>query len=128
MDPNAERDIQSILSALKLQPKLQARQEAMLARYIHDMQGVVKETFRVLARDGRAVYVVGENAVRGTFVRNARIVEAVASTAGLRCTARRSRELPSNRRYLPPPSKQSETTRLANRLRREVVLTFQKVA
>ena len=128
MDARDDQEIQGILSDLKLQPKLQARQEAMLARYINDMQRAVGETSRVLAGNGRAVYVVGENTVRGTFIRNAMIVEAVASTAGLRCIARRSRELPANRRYLPPPSEQSETAALGNRLRREVILTFQKVA
>lgn len=128
MDAQDDRRIQRILSNLKLRPKLQPRQEAMLARYIHDMQSTVNETARVLANNGKAVYVVGENTVRGTFVRNAAIVEAVASTAGLRCTTRRSRDLPANLRYLPPPSKQSRNAPLSNRLRREVILTFQKVA
>ena len=128
MDARDDREIQRILFGLKMQPKLQTRQEAMLARYINDMQHAVGETSRVLASNGKAVYVVGENTIRGTFIRNSMIVEAAASVAGLRCTARRSRELPANRRYLPPPSKQSETATLSNRLRREVVLTFQKMA
>ena len=128
MDARDAQGIQRILSELKLQPKLHARQEAMLARYIKDIRQAVSETSRVLADDGKAVYIVGENTIRGTFIRNAMIVESVANTAGLRCTARCSRKLPPNRRYLPPPSKQSETTTLGNRLRREVILTFQKVA
>ena len=128
MDARDRQEIQQILSELKLQPKLPARQEAMLARYINDMQRAVGEISRVLTGDGRAVYVVGENTVRGTFIRNAMIVEAVASTVGLRCTERSCRELPANRRYLPPPSKQSETATLGNRLRREVILTLRKVA
>ncbi len=128
MDARDDQKIQKILSELKLRPKLQKRQEAMLARYIDDMQCAVSEISRVLAGNGRAIYVVGENTVRGTFIRNAMIVEAVANTAGLRCIARRSRELPANRRYLPPPSKQSETAALGNRLRREVILTFSKMA
>ena len=128
MDAREDQEIQGILSELKMQPKLQARQEAMLARYINDMRRAVGEISRVLAGNGRAVYVVGENTVRGTFIRNAMIVEAVASTEGLRCIARRSRELPANRRYLPPPSEQAESATLSNRLRREVILTFQKAA
>ena len=126
MDARDDREIQRILSELKLKPKLQARQEAMLARYINDMQRAVSETSRVLTDDGRAVYVVGENTVRGTFIPNAKVVEAVASIAGFRCTERRSRELPANRRYLPPPAKQMGTATLGNRLRREVILTFRK--
>ena len=128
LDSRNDRKVQRILSALNLQPRLQTRQEAILARYINDMQRAVSEASRVLANDGRAVYVVGENTVRGTFVRNAKIVEAVATSAGLRCISCRSRELPKNRRYLPPPSERSELATLGNRLRREVILTFRKVA
>ena len=128
MDARDDREIQNILSELKLQPKLQTRQEAMLVRYINDMQRAVGETSRVLSANGKAVYVVGENTIRGTFIRNAVIVEAIANSTGLRCTTRRSRELPATRRYLPPPSNQSDTAKLDNRLRREVILTFQKAA
>ena len=128
LDARDDQEIQRIMSDLKLRPQLQARQEAILVRYISDMQRGVAEISRVLVHDGKAVYVVGENTVRGTFIRNAMIVEAVASIAGLRCVARRSRDLPANRRYLPPPSKQSGTTTLDNRLRREVILTFRKAA
>ncbi len=128
MDARDDREIQHILSELNLQSKLQPRQEAMLARYIDDMRCAVREVARVLGVNGKAVYVVGENTIRGTFIRNAMIMEAVAGNAGLRCTARRSRELPANRRYLPPPSNQSDTAKLDNRLRREAILTFEKAA
>ncbi|MCY4058877.1 MAG: hypothetical protein OXG44_12825 [Gammaproteobacteria bacterium] len=120
--------VQRCLSALRLQPKLPARQEAILARYVYDIQRTVREVSRVLDSGGTAVYVVGENTLRGTFVPNAQIVETVAVAAGLRRIAHRSRELPASRRYLPPPSKQSEAAALGNRLRREVILTFQKAA
>lgn len=126
MDARDNREIQKILSHLNLRPKLHARQEAILVRYIDDMRRVVCEVSRVLTADGRAVYVVGENTVRGTFIRNATILESVARAAGLHCTKRRSRDLPASRRYLPPPSKQSKTATLSNRLRREVILTFRK--
>ena len=120
--------IQRCLSALELKPKLEARQEAILARYAYDMRRTVGEASRVLQKGGRAVYVVGENTLRGTFIPNARLVESVAGASGLLRIARRSRELPANRRYLPPPSKESDATSLGSRLRREVILTFQKVA
>ena len=55
MDARDDQEIQKILSELKLQPKLQARQEAVLARYINDMQRAVSEVSRVLVGDGRAV-------------------------------------------------------------------------
>ena len=127
-DVHDDREIHEVISELKLRPKLATRQEAMLARYIDDMRSIVGEAARVLAHDGHAVYVVGENTVRGTFIPNSLIVEAVANAAGLHCTARRSRELPANRRYLPPPSAQSKSAAFGGRMRREVILTFKKAA
>ena len=119
-------EIETIISDLKLRPELPTRQKAVLVRYIDDMRGIVGETARVLAEDGRAVYVIGENTMRRTFIPNSLIVEGVASAAGLRCTDRRSRELPANRRYLPPPSTQSRAVAFNARMRREVILTFKK--
>lgn len=127
-DAHENQDIQNILSKLRLRPKLKARQESMLARYIEDMQRIVKETSRVLTENGKAVYVVGENTVRGTFVPNSKIIKIVANAIGLRCMRQRSRELPANRRYLPPPTSQSTAVALNGRIRREVVLKFEKVA
>ena len=123
-----DSEIRKILSELKLHPKLTIRQEAVLVRYIDDIRCAVGETARVLTQKGKAVYVVGENTIRGTFIPNAAIVEAVARIAGLSCTTRRSRELPANRRYLPPPSIRSQPAALDGRMRREVILTFKKVA
>lgn len=120
--------IREILFELKLQPKLTIKQEAVLVRYIDDMRCAVGEAARVLTHKGKAVYVIGENTIRGTFIPNAAIVEAVANIAGLSCTSRRSRDLPANRRYLPPPSTQSEPAALDGRMRREAILTFKKVA
>ena len=81
---------------------------------------------RVLAPAGRAVFVVGENTVRGVFVRNARILERVAAEAGLACVAKTVRDLPPSRRYLPPPASAGGLAAMAGRMRREVVVTFEK--
>ena len=117
--------VKSILSKLNLQAKLRTRDEAILMRYIDDMGKVVHETARVLTGDGRAVYVIGENTMRGEFIRNSIIIEELAKDAGLVCVERHSRELPPNRRYLPPPM-QSEHAPLDKRIRREVILTLAK--
>ena len=125
---NDDKGINKVLSKLNLRPELAKRQEAVLARYIGDMQDAIGEAARVLTDKGKAVYVVGENTIRGTFIPNSVIVKAVANMVGLRCIAQRSRELPANRRYLPPPETQSETAALNGRMRREVILTFKKAA
>lgn len=123
-DAGDDDDIGRVLADLDLKPRLEDRQKSILVRYIDDMRDAVRDVSRVLKQDGRVVYVVGENSLRGTFIPNSSIVEAVARIAGLHCVDRRSRELPANRRYLPPPSTQSEPMALNGRMRREVVMTF----
>ncbi|EGP09859.1 hypothetical protein CSIRO_0290 [Bradyrhizobiaceae bacterium SG-6C] len=121
---SGNEDVKTVISEMKLTPKLQPKYTAMLARYVDDMMQSVKETERVLSRGGKAVYVVGENTVRGTFIPNAKLVSAVAELAGLKFDSKYSRKLPENRRYLPPPTQGSAG--LNGRMRREVVLTFTK--
>jgi len=120
-----EPAIKRILASLKLKPSLSSRDEAVLTRYIEDMYRAVLEVTRVLAPGGKAVYVVGENTIRGTYIRNSRIVCEIATLCGLRLKERRVRNLPANRRYLPPPSSRKANSMNA-RMRREVVLAFAK--
>jgi SAM-dependent methyltransferase len=121
-------EIKKIIAGLRLSPKLSARHEAVLAHYIDDMHKAVMEAARVLSPGGRAIYVVGENTVRGTFIPNAKIVSAVAELSGLESDGRRTRHLPANRRYLPPPTSQNAPDALGGRMRREVILSFSKAA
>ena len=104
---------------------LTRRTEAVLARYVHDMRRAVRETARVLAGGGTAAYVVGENTVRGAFIRNSGIIKALAEEAGLEVVSRRQRSLPPCSRYLPPPSARAGDA-LDGRIRREVVLEMKK--
>lgn len=121
--PEDDEDIRAIFAELRLRPKLEQRDEAVLVRYIDDMRLAMRESARVLAPGGKAAYVIGENTIRGTYVRNSAIVSAVAELAGLKLTERRVRILPANRRYLPPPTRSSSGT-LDARMRREVILEF----
>lgn len=127
-DRNAvgDKEIGKIISDLRLTPKLAPRHQAILARYVDDMMGAVREAARVLSPGGRAVYVVGENTIRGTFIPNAKIVAAVAERSGLQTERRHARTLPANRRYLPPPAPKHPTDSMDGRMRREVILSFIK--
>lgn len=120
--------VQTLVKELGLKPQLSPRDAGLLARYIADMGGALSEVSRVLKAGGRAVYVVGDSTVRGTFVRNSAIVEAVAEKHGLVLREKRSRTLPANRRYLPPPKKGAASASIEGRMRREVVLAFEKPA
>jgi hypothetical protein len=86
----------------------------------------VREAARVLCRGGEAVYVIGENSVRGTYVRTSVILSELADQAGLTLLQKRRRALPPNRRYLPPPVSDGKATSMDIRMRREVILRFRK--
>ena len=117
--------VRALLKQLRLTSRLSSRDAALLSTYAWDMGQAVAEVSRVLKRRGRAVYVVGESTVRGTFVRNSRVLAAVAERHGLRLVSRTARALPANRRYLPPPKEGEEST-MSARMRREVIIEFRK--
>jgi hypothetical protein len=118
-------DIRKIIDDLRLRPRMAGRQERILAAYIRDMRAAIGEVARVLRPGGKAVYVIGENTVRGTYVRNSKILMALGKLFGLRVEGARVRFLPRNRRYLPPPTGRGRA-QLNTRIRREVVLTLVK--
>jgi hypothetical protein len=122
----SDSEIRDIIANLNLCPRLGKRDEAVLARYIDDMRQATREVARVLTPGGKAVYVIGENTIRGTYVPNSQIISEVARLCGLSLQERCERTLPANRRYLPPPSARNSFASLDTRMRREVVLAFVK--
>jgi hypothetical protein len=124
--PFDDKEVRSIVDALRLEPKLEKRNERILGKYIHDMRAAIFEVGRVLSAKGKAVYVVGENTLRGTYIRISVIVLKLAELAGLSIKERRMRKLPANRRYMPPPSSGHSGGAIQARMRREVVLSFAK--
>jgi hypothetical protein len=122
--PVDDVEIEKIIKVLRVRTKLSPKNKGTLRRYIHDMRGSIQETSRVLRTGGRVVYVVGENTIRDTYIRTALIVQHLAQSAGLELIESRTRALPANRRYLPPPSHKKGT--MDTRMRHEVVLTFSK--
>jgi len=118
--------VKVLIKQLGLKPELSPRDHGLLSTYAWDMGQAIAEVSRVLRRGGRAVYVVGESTSKGTFIRNSKIVTAVAERQGLRLVARHYRTLPANRRYLPPPKQGAIREMMDARMRREVVVEFRK--
>jgi SAM-dependent methyltransferase len=123
---NAKKCSTQIIKQLNLSACLSSRHTAVLARFIEDMTTALNEVSRVLVPGGKAIYVIGENTIRGVYIRNSRLIVAVARQAGLLLDRRTTRALPPNRRYLPPPTEGLRKAALDARMRREVILWFRK--
>ena len=120
-----DKEISALMRQLNLSA-LPKRQGKLVSAYIADMRAAVGEVARVLAPGGRAVYVIGENTIRGVYVRNAEIIRSLALGAGLHFEKSDRRPLPSNRRYMPPPTDRAES--MDTRMRSEIVIQFRKPA
>lgn len=113
----------SVLGRLRARSELTPRVAGILNRYIEDSWCAMSEVARVLTPAGRAIYVIGENTIRGTYIPTGEFLTRIAARCGLTLADRRTRGLPHNRRYLPPPGRAGSA--FDGRIRREVVLTFE---
>jgi len=124
--PLDDPEIRAIMDALNVRHSMAPRHQRILGRYIDDMRCAICEVARVLSHSGKAVYVVGENTLRGAYIKTSAIVSRLAELSGLTEQERRTRALPANRRYMPPPVSRHRVGTMNARMRREVVLTFAK--
>jgi adenine-specific DNA methylase len=113
------------LQAMGAVRRLPERTVNILRKYVRDMDAALREIARVLCADGRAVVVIGDSTMRGTYVRNSRAILVLAEACGLQQVRVRRRRLPPNRRYLPPPR---HAEQLDRRLRTESILHLRKTA
>jgi hypothetical protein len=83
---------------------------------------VLDEIKRVVKRSGGATFVVADATLVGVPVSVSEILDELAQARGFEPTERTERDLPANRRYLPPPM--GHTGHLARRMKREVCLGY----
>jgi hypothetical protein len=115
-----------VLKKMGVGDRISERLRRMLARYVHDMDAVLSETARVLTENGQAVFVVGNSTLEGTYIRNSRAIAWLGKRHGLDLVSTRRRQLPNNRRYLPPPRSNGAGEQLGKRMREEVIVSFRK--
>ena len=116
--------IQEAMSSMAALGSLDDRRLGMIRRYVCDMDKVIKECARVLKRKGRAVFVVGDSAIRGIFVQNSQALIRLAESHGISLVSRKTRPIETKRRYLPPPESEKAGCRMQTRMREEVILEF----
>jgi SAM-dependent methyltransferase len=103
---------------------LDKRRLDMVRRYVWDMGKVMKECARVLKREGCAVFVLGDSAIRGVFIKNSEALIQLAENHGLSLVSRNKRPIETKRRYLPPPESKRAGDKMQGRMREEVILEF----
>ena len=123
---DVEPATESVMARMCSGEPLERRHQGMLRQYVRDLRLLLKECHRVLAADGKGVFVVGDCNLRKTFIANSTAVELVGCEVGFRVEASRRRSLSENRRYLPPPATKSSGAALQKRMREEVILTLRK--
>ena len=104
--------------------KLSVKQQRIFARYIRDLDYMIREVARVLTHQGRAIFVIGNSSMKGVFLKNSEAIKRIGREYGLQNSIERVRILPDNRRYLPPPSSNKSGNSLQKRMNEEVVLTL----
>jgi hypothetical protein len=105
--------------------ELPEKEQRIFRRYVLDLFAMMSELNRVLKPGGKAVLVIGNSCLKDVYVENALAATAVAARLGLTLSNRYERDLPANRRYLPPPTN-SEASVLNKRMRTESILSFSK--
>ena len=121
-DENTDR----IMAMMCPVSNLSNRNIGMLRQYVRDMREVLSETKRVLRVGKKAIFVVGNCNLREVFIQNSKCIEGLAGELGMAVSRIRSRPLPENRRYLPPPGSRDAGPALKKRMRDEVILTLLK--
>lgn len=116
--------IQKAMEAMADLDTLDRRRLGMIRRYVWDMNKVMKECARVLKGKGRAIFVVGDSAIRGVFVKNSEALVRLAESHGMSPVSRSTRALETSRRYLPPPDSKKAGGKMQTRMREEVILQF----
>ncbi|WP_158920370.1 hypothetical protein [Streptomyces sp. NBRC 109706] len=96
----------------------------IIGRYVTDIDQVMSELSRVVKPGGAISFVMADARMNGVPISIEVILRRLGQWNGLRVRSRLSRELPENRRYLPPPGNAKNA--LSGRMKEEVILTFER--
>nr|VFJ59217.1 MAG: hypothetical protein BECKFW1821B_GA0114236_104619 [Candidatus Kentron sp. FW] len=120
----SKKSIREAMESMADLTPLDNRRLGMIQRYVGDMDRVMRECARVLKRKGRAIFVVGNSAIRGVFIRNSEALIRLAHNNGLSLASCDTRPIETKRRYLPSPEYDKAGAKMQGRMREEVILEF----
>jgi DNA modification methylase len=119
-----DRMVSEVLHSMGIIDELPSKQRRILARYVIDMDGVIKEIARVLKSTGKTIFVVGNSSMKGIFIQNSEALKRICRRYHLCTISETIRPLPTHRRYLPPPSLRKSGKSFRTRMNEEVILTM----
>ncbi|WP_443043839.1 hypothetical protein [Streptomyces sp. NBC_00306] len=120
-------DVDSTLNSIarsSFTKPLPDRSRKIIGRYVQDLDLVMSEIARVVKPAGLVSFVMADARMNGVEISIEEILVRLGSRNGLTSRGRVSRELPENRRYLPPP--RNSANALDRRMKEEVILTFER--
>ena len=113
------------LSKISLPQGVDSVTRARVRQYVFDMAEIMIEIRRVVKPDARVVMVVAGSTSKGHLIDSPGFIGVIGESIGFRIADCIEREIPNNRRYLPPPNATDQES-LMKRMRTESVLTFEK--
>lgn len=121
--PCINKEFKRLSHTLNLEA-IESKHIRMLEKYFSDLCLQLSETGRVLKKGATASYVIGNSTFSGHTIQNNEILKRAANLAGLELISESTREIPSNRRYLPMNVHPENS--LSKRMRTEHIVTFMK--
>ena len=101
------------------------KKQTHVERYALDMYWVCHQWYRTLRKNRKATVVIADSYSSGISISSTQLIKNAARLQGLNLIEEKQRDIPANKRYLPPPDSQTGSA-LDNRMKTESVLTFIK--
>ena len=91
-EPTGISAADAVIKSVKKTDKYRA---AIVGKYVRDMSQVVQNCFNALNEGGHAVFVLGNNNVRGQLLDNAKILDEIGANAGFESVLHVKNKIPS---------------------------------
>lgn len=104
---------------------LPSKKQSHVERYALDMYWVCHQWYRTLRKNRKVTVVIADSYSSGIAISSTQLIKNAARLQGLNLIEEKQRDIPANKRYLPPPDSQTGSA-LDNRMKTESVLTFIK--
>lgn len=102
----------------------EGRSRIALTNFALGIYALLRVVHRVLKPETQAVIAIGDFRIREIEIESLRLIKQIAEHVGLSYTESYQRSIPTNRRYLPPPT--TSKSDLAKRLSTENIITLTK--